>query len=124
MFKQVSKKTAKAIKFYNFTGVKQFNPRKKCFFVENLSNILKHFMMKIFLCFLLFVLFSLLLVTGMFLSCSSIAHFLLYVFSNFIYHHYINMSCFVLLFNNVGYQYMFAGYQFIVMAIILLNYTK
>ena len=28
------------------------------------------------------------------------------------------MSCSVLIFNNVGYQYMFAGYQFIVMAII------
>ena len=28
------------------------------------------------------------------------------------------MSCFVLLFNNVGYQYVFAGYQSIVMAII------
>ena len=27
------------------------------------------------------------------------------------------MSCFVVLFNNVGYQYMFAGYQFIVIAI-------
>ena len=48
------------------------------------------------------------------LHCS----FLLYVFSNFKYHHYINMSCFVLLFNNVGYQNVFAGYQYIVMAII------
>ena len=28
------------------------------------------------------------------------------------------MSCFALLFNNVGYQYMFSGYQCIVMAII------
>ena len=28
------------------------------------------------------------------------------------------MSCLEFLFNNVGYQYMFAGYQFIVMAII------
>ena len=28
------------------------------------------------------------------------------------------MSCFALLFNNVGYQYVFAGYEFIVMAII------
>ena len=60
-------------------------------------------MMKIFLCFLLFVLFFLLPVTGMPVSCSSIARFYYryMFFSNF----YINMSCFVLLFNNVGYQY-------------------